>query len=450
MVYAASKYLPIKHLELKDYPLITVQLPIYNERYVVSRLIEAVTNLKWPKKSLQILILDDSKDITSNIIDELVRKYRHQAYDIQVLRRRVRTGFKAGALQNALQYTVGKYVCIFDADFLPPRSFLEDTIPVLEDNPTLGIVQARWGHINRDYSSLTEVFALGIDGHHLVEQAGRSALGFLMNFNGSCGILRKEAVVEAGGWSSDTLSEDMDLSYRMQLSGWKVQYLRDVVVPGEIPPNMAAFRNQQARWAKGSIQCSKKLLFKVWRSNQFSLLQKIQASIHMTYYAIHLFMVLTLIVSVPLILFNIIDKVSLNILYILLIGSCTVGTTAMYYSAIRKQGIPFYRKIPHLGLLSLIGYGLSARCSISVLSGIFHSGGIFKRTPKYDIKSKKDDWKSKLYRPAQDLIYLDFILMMYSLLGVTLAVQHEIWSIAFYLAIYFGGYLIMTLSLYTS
>jgi len=440
MVYAAGKYKMEKNNSIRNHPVVTVQLPVYNERYVVSRLIRAVCALDWPRDRLEVLILDDSTDDTSSIIDSEVAAFRSKGFDIKVERRPERTGFKAGALQNALGHTRGKYVAVFDADFIPPHDFLSRTIPSLEEDHFLGFVQARWGHVNRDYSKLTEAFALGIDGHHIVEQSGRSALGLLMNFNGSGGVLRTQAILDAGGWSSDTLSEDMDLSYRMQLKGWRALYMRDVAVPGEIPPNMPAFRNQQARWARGSIQCGRKLLRKVWASNDLSFFQKIQATIHMTYYAIHLLMLSVLIVTVPLIMLKAFPLIPFFLPYTVLFGLCAISSSTMYYTAIKSQNLSFREKLPYLGLLSLIGYGLTAQCSISVIKGILRYGGFFERTPKYNIHRKSDEWKGKLYKSLKRLPVLEFVLAIYALMGIIFACSTRLWPVIFYLLIYFSGY----------
>jgi cellulose synthase/poly-beta-1,6-N-acetylglucosamine synthase-like glycosyltransferase len=443
LVYASKKYSPKRINKLENHPLVTIQLPIFNEKYVVVRLINAVSYINWPRDRLQILVLDDSSDDTSRVIDESVNHLSKEGHNLQVIRRSTRDGYKAGALQNALFYTWGKYVAIFDADFLPPPNFLTDTVPLLEKEPRLGLVQTRWGHINRDYSKLTETFAIGIDGHHLVEQTGRSAWGLLMNFNGSCGVLRTKAIIDAGGWTSDTLSEDMDLSYRMQLNGWKSTYVRDLVVPGEVTPNIPAFRNQQARWAKGSIQCGRKLLRKVWASNRFSITQKIQATIHMTYYMIHLLMLSVLILAIPLLAAGAFSLVPFYIHYMLLFGLCAVSSTTLYYTSIHQQKLSFKNKLPYLGLLSIVGYGLSARCSLSVMVGLMRYGGFFERTPKYNIRGKNDEWRSKIYKPLSNLPLLESFFASYSLFGVLLAVSQKIWSISFYLSVYLSGYILI-------
>ena len=247
---------------------ITMQLPIYNEKYVVSRLINSVCELDWPRDKLEIMVLDDSTDETSDIIDREIALKKIEGFDIKVIRRKERIGYKAGALQNALDQTKNEYIAIIDADFIPPRDFLERTISAIQIDPGIGFVQARWGHINRGYNRYTEAFAIAIDGYHIVEQSARSSTGLIMNFNGSAGILRTQAIRESGGWSWDTLSEDMDLSYRIQMCGWSSLYLRDLPVSGELPPTLAAFRIQQGRWARGSVQCARKLLLPVWSSKK--------------------------------------------------------------------------------------------------------------------------------------------------------------------------------------
>jgi len=441
MVYASSKYKPPKLMEVENHPVVTVQLPIFNERYVITRLINAVCSIKWPSGKLQIQILDDSSDDTSTMLSDLVEELRFEGHEIQLLRREIREGFKAGALQNALKYSRGKYIAIFDADFVPPSNFLKTTIPLMEEDDKLGIIQTRWGHINRDYNRLTEAFALGIDSHHIVEQSGRSALGMPMSFNGSCGILRKKAIQDAGGWASDTLSEDLDLSYRIQLKGWKAVYLRDPMVPGEVPPNINAYRSQQARWAKGGIQCSRKLLMPIWRSKLFTIAQKIQATLHLSYYAIHPIILMTLLLAVPLLALDAFSLVPFWTPYIILFGLCAFSSFTMYFTSIKTQNLGLREKLPYLGLLSLIGYGLSARCSLSVVSGFIESGGFFERTPKYNISSKRDEWRDKLYQPHSAASFIEVFFMLYAFAGMILAYFHGIWSMLFYLSVYFMGYL---------
>lgn len=440
LIYCSGKYTPYISKHLGGPQMVTIQLPIYNEKYVITRLLASIASIDWPHDKLQIQVLDDSDDSTAVLIDEISNKMKGLGFDVQILRRPGRIGFKAGALQNALHKAKGKYVVVFDADFIPPPDFLCRTIPLLEEEPTLGIVQTRWGHENRKYNWLTQAIALGIDGHHIIEQSGRSAQGLLLNFNGSGGVLRKEAILDAGGWFSDTLSEDMDLSYRMQLKGWKIQYQRDVIVQAEVPPSMAAFRSQQARWAKGSIQCSKKILKGVWGSSDHSLIQKIQASLHMSYYLIHPSMLVSLIITLPLLSLDGFKLIPFWTPLVVSLGLCAISSFTMYFTAIRWQRLSLRETIPFLGFLSLIGYGLSARCSLSVVSGILQTGGIFHRTPKYNIQTKKDSWRSKLYKPLIDLNVLEIFFMLYALAGMYIAYTRQNWSLMFYLSVYFLGY----------
>ena len=269
----------------------------------------------------------------------------------------------------------------------------------------------------------------------------------LVFFNGSCGVLRKEAILDAGGWSSDTLSEDMDLSYRIQLQGWKAQYAREVTVPGEVPPNIPAFRSQQARWAKGSIQCSKKILPRLWKSNKFSVPQKIQATFHLSYYSIHPIMLLTLLVSVPLIVFDAAGLVPYGLPLVVMFFFCIMSSFSMYLTAIREQDMSLKEKIPYLGLLSIIGYGLSARCTLSVISGLINPGGFFNRTPKYDIKTKDDRWRDKIYSPLTNLSILEIFFLFYTVFGIYLSFTHHLWSFLFYLTVYLMGFFTIAYSM---
>ena len=441
LLYGYAKYKKPRTQSLNIFPLVTVQLPVYNEKYVVKRLLNAVSSIDWPVDQLEILVLDDSTDETSQIIDSEVTHHQNNGVNLKVLRRKNRQGFKAGALNNALKITNGKYVAIFDADFIPTKEYLMETVPIMEADQKIGIVQTRWGHINRDYSKLTEAFSIGIDGYHIVEQTGRSSLGLPLNFNGSCGVLRTEAIKKSGGWASDTLSEDMDISYRIQLEGWRAVYLRDTVVPGETPPNLPAFRNQQARWAQGSLQCGRKLLGRVWASN-FSLTQKIEATFHLTSYGINLLMLLSLLVTVPLLWLRSFDLVNFMKPYSFLFSICGVSTSIMYYSALKHQKLSFTQKLPYLGMLSLIGYGMSALGAMSVIKGILQKGGYFHRTPKYAVKEKTDNWRNKAYKPLNELPVLEVLLSLYSLVGMYLAASQRLWYILFFLNVYLMGYVL--------
>jgi cellulose synthase/poly-beta-1,6-N-acetylglucosamine synthase-like glycosyltransferase len=288
----------------RDTPDVTVQLPIYNELYVVERLIDAAAALDWHREHLQIQVLDDSDDETTQIAQARVEYHRKRGADVALVRRTDRTGFKAGALAEGMKSATGEFIAVFDADFVPPADFLRKTIPHLTANPRLGLVQTRWGHLNANYSTLTRVQALALDGHFVVEQSARQRNGLFMNFNGSAGVWRRACIEDAGGWHGDTLSEDLDLSYRAQMRGWKFLFLPDVIAPAEIPPQIHALKRQQFRWAKGSTQCLVKLAPRLVTAPGLSLLQRVEGLIHLSGYLMSPLMLILLATSVPLIAFN--------------------------------------------------------------------------------------------------------------------------------------------------
>ncbi|MEM7344079.1 MAG: glycosyltransferase, partial [Chloroflexota bacterium] len=287
---------------LDAYPYVTIQLPLYNERHVVKRLIETVLQIQWPAERLQIQILDDSTDDTSHTIATILEEYQRLGCPISIdhVRRPTREGFKAGALKYGLASAKGEFIAIFDADFLPPPTFLQQTMPYFVD-PIVGCVQTRWGHINPNMSLLTRAQALGIDGHFVIEQTIRDRIGAFLNFNGTAGVWRKACMLSAGNWQDDTLTEDLDLSYRAQLLGWRILYRPNLVAPAELPVQIQAFKRQQFRWAKGSIQTSIKLLGNLWRARQ-PLWRKILGTLHLTNYGAHPFMLLNLLTTLPIIL----------------------------------------------------------------------------------------------------------------------------------------------------
>ena len=268
-----------------QYPRVTVQLPVYNERYVIQRLVEAVVRLHYPRTQLEIQILDDSTDETTPLAMTLVEQYRPLGFAITVQHRPHRHGYKAGALAEGLRRATGEFIAIFDADFVPVPDFLLRTLPCFQD-PTIAMVQTRWGHLNRAYSRLTRAQAYGIDGHFGVEQTARCGAGLFLNFNGSGGIWRRQAIDAAGGWQADTLTEDLDLSYRAQLQGWRLHFVPEVVCPAELPVQMSGVKSQQHRWAKGSIQTARKLLPRVLRAD-LPRFTKCQAALHLTNYLVH-------------------------------------------------------------------------------------------------------------------------------------------------------------------
>jgi cellulose synthase/poly-beta-1,6-N-acetylglucosamine synthase-like glycosyltransferase len=284
--------------DISVWPRVTVQLPIFNERYTVERLLDAVTGLDYPHDRLQIQVLDDSTDLTTQLVRSLVTRYRARGLDVQLIHRTRRDGFKAGALAEGLECATGELIAIFDADFVPGSDWLRRTVPEFKD-PRLGCLQTRWGHLNHNYNLLTRLQALGLDGHFVVEQMARSRNGLFLNFNGTAGLWRRTAIDDAGGWSADTLTEDFDLSYRAQLLGWRVGYLPEVVVPAELPTQVDVLRQQQFRWAKGSTQTMRKVAPRVCRAN-LPWYVRLAALVHLASYTIQPLMLLLLALSLPI------------------------------------------------------------------------------------------------------------------------------------------------------
>lgn len=433
------------------YPAVTVQLPIYNERYVAERAILAAAALDWPSDLLQIQVLDDSTDDTSAIISETMTQLQRQGLNIQHLRRDNRQGFKAGALAEGLAVANGAFIAIFDADFLPAPDFLQKTIPHFQD-PSIAFVQTRWGHLNADYSLLTRLQTIAIDAHFAIEQYARNRAGFLMNFNGTAGLWRKDAIVAAGGWQADTLTEDLDLSYRVQLAGWRGLYLREVEVPGEIPVTLNAFRRQQHRWARGSVECARKLLPAVFRTDLPRLL-KYQAIMHLTGYVIQLLMALVVIAYLPLLLI-VAPQPELKPLYALTaVFTLTFFAPTLYLiSGQRQLGKAWRPQLGEIALLSLLGVGMMYHNAAAVLAAFFsRRPAIFERTPKYGVVHASQAWSQhsayKLKLPP--MVLFEVMMVLYNGTTLVVAVQQRNWSIAFYTAFFMMGLLfVLLLNLY--
>ncbi len=365
----------------ETWPTVTLQIPIYNERKVASRVVEAVANLDYPADRLQIQVLDDSTDGTSAVLSRLVARLRRQrGLDIHYIHRKDRQGYKAGALADAMKGATGEFIGIFDADFIPDQDWLKRTVPALASHPELAFVQTRWGHLNRSQNIITAAQALALDGHFVVEQQARSASGFMQNFNGSGGMWRRAAIEDAGGWQADTVTEDLDLAYRAQLAGWRGGYVNSIEAPAELPPVITGFKRQQRRWAKGSIQTLRKLALPVLRSDK-SLAKKLYALAHMGGYAFHLPLLAMLLLALPLAL-----------LPILHLPLSFIGGVSMIFSAAPfvmfalaqfvLAGWRGLKRLWALPVLALLFMGLSPAIAASVISGLRHSGGVFERTPK--------------------------------------------------------------------
>jgi len=385
---------PKARLDVK--PRVTVQLPIYNEMYVVERLVEAVCGIRYPRELLEIQVLDDSTDGTVEIAAACVAKHRGLGFNISHVHRANRSGFKAGALENGLKLAAGELIAIFDADFTPGASFLEDVVDYFSD-AEVGMVQTRWGHINREYSLLTQVESVILDGHFVIEHGGRHLSGRFFNFNGTAGIWRRQTIESAGGWEHDTLTEDTDLSYRAQLAGWKFLYLPHVVCPAELPVEMNSFKTQQSRWAKGLVQTAIKLLPRILRSD-LPWKIKVEAFFHLTANISYPLMIALSFLLLPAMIVRF-NQGWFQMLYIdLPLWLASTASVSMFYLISQKELYPDWRiRLKYLPFLMSVGIGLSVSNSKAVMEALLGIKSSFKRTPKYKIESKKDRWATKQY-----------------------------------------------------
>ncbi len=381
-------------------PFVTIQLPIYNELYVVERLIDNITALDYPKDKFEIHILDDSNDETVDIVNRKVEEYKAKGFNIERITRDDRAGFKAGALKAGTLKAKGKFIAIFDADFLPKPSFLKDTLPYFED-PKIGIVQTRWGHVNQNYSLLTELQAFQLNVHFTVEQRGRMAGNYLLQFNGTAGIWRKETIDSAGGWEADTLTEDLDLSYRAQLKGWGITYLEDVISPAELPVEMNGLKSQQFRWMKGGAETAKKMLPTVWKSD-LSFSKKLHASAHLLGSSVFLSVFAIGVFSVPLAF--VIGDLGIGVQYFWVFIISLLAIIQVYYVANVKTAWPKEKKVKMLlkfiflfPIFLSLSMGLSLHNSIAVIQGLLGKKSAFIRTPKFNIQTIKDKLKGQIY-----------------------------------------------------
>jgi cellulose synthase/poly-beta-1,6-N-acetylglucosamine synthase-like glycosyltransferase len=434
-----------------DLPAVTVQLPLFNEMYVVERLLEAVAAIRYPRDRFQIQVLDDSTDETRDICRRTIADLtaRHPELDIEYVHRVDRSGFKAGALENGLRTAKGEFVLIFDADFLPQVDVLEKTIDHFVD-PKVAVVQCRWEHVNRDFSSLTEIQALMLDGHFIMEHAGRNRSGRFFNFNGTAGLWRRSAIADAGGWQHDTLTEDMDLSYRAQLRGWRFVYLPEIAAPAELPVEMSSFKSQQFRWAKGSVQVAKKLLPTILRSNA-TFAQKSEAFFHLTNnLAYPLLLVLSL-----LLLPNLAVRTKHGIREVLLIDlPLFFGTTlsiASFYLASQREirrlanptgpaGIP-WAVLKRLPLVMSVGIGLCVNQTRAVVEALLGRDSEFVRTPKHGIRGRLESWTGKKYRAARSVTpFIEVAMAGYFVVAMVFAVRNGHYVSMPFLALFLCGF----------
>src|ERR1700730_16535983 len=437
---------PVPLSRFEQLPKVTMQLPIFNEIYVVERLLRSVSEIDYPRELLQIQVLDDSTDDTREVTAACTAELRHRGYNVELIHRVDRTGFKAGALAVGLETARGEFVCILDADFVPPPDLLRKTVDFFTD-PKVGMIQTRWGHLNRGYSLLTRVQAMFLDGHLVLEQTARSRSGRFFNFNGTAGLWRKSCIKEAGGWQHDTLTEDLDLSYRAQLVGWKFIFLPDVVTPAELPVDMNGFKSQQHRWTKGSIQTCKKLLPEIWRS-KLSLPIKLEATGHLVSNFAYLLLaclvvllhpstggpqtgwVRTLLIDVP----------------IFLTASVSV---AVFYICAQRELHPrtWMKEILLLPCLLALGVGLSLNNARAVLESVFNHKSDFARTPKYGIERKSQPWRSCKYMPLKSVLPIaEMAFALYFSYFVWFAIQHGQFISVPFLAMFQMGFLYVSVS----
>ena len=430
-----------------------MQLPIYNEMYVVERLIECVCKLDYPKNLLEIQVLDDSTDDTYELTEKIVKNYKDLGFDINHIHRIDRTGFKAGALNNGLKISKGEFLAVFDADFMPPKDFLRKTIHYFTDN-SIGVVQTRWGHVNLNYSFLTKAQSILLDGHFIIEQTTRYLKGLFFNFNGTAGIIRKQCIISSGGWQHDTLTEDLDLSYRAQIKGWKLVYLKDVISNAELPVDMNAFKSQQFRWAKGGAQTAKKLLMTILLSREIPFRIKIESVFHLLGNFSYMFLLILIILMVPIGFFwGSIGFYKLFALSFFAIFAGTFCIVRFYVLAISEAHIEnakdFYKYIPvAIGL----GTGIAVNNSKAVIEAVIGKVTEFKRTPKYAVVSKKDSWKTRSYIPSNEMTTIIELCLavIFTCLNILSIYKGYVAWIPFLILIQFGFVYTSFLSIYHS
>ena len=393
--------------EFKELPMVTVQLPVFNEMYVVERLISSVCKIDYPKELLEIQVLDDSTDQTTEIASRFVNCYKEKGFNIHLLHRENREGYKAGALREGLKVCKGELVAIFDADFMPPKDFLKKTVNHFVDSE-IGIVQVRWGHVNRDYSTLTKSQAILLDGHFVIEQSARFNNGMFFNFNGTAGVIRKKCIESSGGWQHDTLTEDLDLSYRAQLAGWKLVYLKDTIADAELPVDMNAFKSQQHRWAKGGVQTAFKILPQVFKRKDLPFKVKSEAFFHLFGNISYLLLLILLLLMFPMGFFW--QSVEWHQLVLFNLFAISAGTLsfAFFYSLTVKEtyGKNWLNYIKYVPVAISVGVGLAINNTKAVLEAFLGKKSEFRRTPKFAVTSKTDKWRSRSYVSSKEVTAL--------------------------------------------
>ncbi len=452
MIYYYLKYRTRRYEPagpINRYPVVTVQLPVYNELYVVGRLIDASCAMVYPKDKLEIQVLDDSTDQTVEVVASHVERYRREGFDIKHIRRGTREGFKAGALKEGLRTARGEFIAIFDADFVPRPDFLLKTIAHFLKDVRVGMVQTRWEHLNSEYSLLTRTQAMALDGHFVIEQAVRNKVGFFINFNGTAGVWRKSCIEDAGNWQSDTLTEDLDLSYRAQLRGWKFRYLNDVTSPAELPSEINALKSQQFRWTKGAIETARKILPVVWRSD-LPVKLKIHATFHLTNNLVFPFIVLAGILNVPLVFIKHSGLYDPYFTFMSVFVFAFIGSFLFYLFSQKDVYQDWRRRIFLFPVFMAGSMGFAVNNSRAVIEGLLRRKSEFVRTPKYSIQGKQDSWKGKRYVPVKlsTTVVIEMALAVYCLFGVVSSLYYlEIAAVPFQLLFFLGFAFVSLMSL---
>lgn len=430
-------------------PNVTVQLPMYNELYVAERLIESCAALDYPKERLQIQVLDDSTDETQAIAQAKVEELVERGFDATYIHRSDRKGYKAGALENGVKQATGEFLLVFDADFVPPPAIIHELIHHFTD-PKVGMVQARWGHLNRDYSVLTHVQSMMLDGHFVIEHIARNRSGRFFNFNGTAGMWRKATIADAGGWQHDTLTEDMDLSFRAQLGGWKFVYVPEALAPAEVPCEMNSVKSQQFRWAKGSAQTARKLLPVVLRA-RIPFHVKIEAIFQLTNNFAYLFLIFLAILQLPnMLLRQDISRPELLLLDVPLFAATSGSIVVFYLTSYRALYRGTWEAVQRLPLIMALGIGLSLNNARAVIEGLFGRDSEFVRTPKHGVTLTGHNWTRKRYRVSKNFFsLLEFLIGIYFIVTIGLAAYIGAWiSIPFLLLFMVGFLYVGGLSLY--
>ncbi len=456
--YFKRKKLSSTEFSIENAPIVTVQLPLYNELYVVERLIDAILAFDYPKEKLEIQILDDSTDETVEIIKNKIKNYIDNGFNIKYIHRMDRSGFKAGALAEGLEVAKGEFIAIFDADFLPKPNFLKNMLSAF-NNPEVGMVQSRWEHTNENYSLLTKLQAFGLDAHFSIEQGGRNNSGHFMNFNGTAGIWRKSTIVDSGGWQSDTLTEDLDLSYRAQLNGWKFEFREEVGAPAELPAEMNALKTQQFRWTKGAAECARKNLSKVLIAKKLGWSTKINAIFHLMNSAVFVCIVVIGVLSFPLLYiknafpyFGLVFKIgSFFILSLPILAFFYWVSMSKGYQNKWKAFADFIYLFP---LFLSVSMGMSLHNAIAVIEGYMGKKTPFIRTPKFNLSNVKNkSWRNNIYikKSISWLSILELILALYFILAIYSAfVFKDYGLLPFHIMLAFGFGFVSISSIYHS